>query len=119
MVLAELASRVALFFEEIGDRRTPVGYAMLGPGHADRQQAGAKRMLAQNKCGPPRCAGLLSVGIGKQRTLLRDPIDVGGAIPHDAVAIGTDIVDAYVVTPNDEDVRFVRGSQSHVLKQDA
>ena len=65
VVLAELAGRVALRLEQVGDGRRPVGDALRRAGHADGQQAGAERVLAQDERRPARRAALLRVGVGK------------------------------------------------------
>ena len=38
---------------------------------------------------------------------LRDAVDVGRFVAHQAVAVGADIGDADVVAPDDEDVRLL------------
>src|SRR5262249_55637358 len=45
MVLAELAGRISLSFQDVGDRRHPIGNAMRVARHPDRQQAGPERLL--------------------------------------------------------------------------
>jgi hypothetical protein len=49
-------------------------------------------------------AALFAVVVKEADTLLRDTIDVGGLIAHQAVAVGTDVADADVITKDDEDV---------------
>ena len=46
MILAELASRVALRLEQLGERRVLVGQPFLGARQADLEQAGAEARLA-------------------------------------------------------------------------
>jgi hypothetical protein len=76
-------------------------------GHADRQQPRAEGVLAQDEgCAPCR-AGLFAIGIGEQRALARETVDVGRAIAHDAVVVGADVVHADIVSPDDEDVQLV------------
>src|SRR5262245_25635862 len=48
MVLAELAGRVALGLQDVGNGGHPILNAMRVSGHADREQPGAERFLAEN-----------------------------------------------------------------------
>jgi len=107
VVLAELPGGVALLLQQVGDRGRPIGSAVVAAGHADGQQAGPEGMLAQDERGPPGGAALLGVRVGEHRALAGDPIDVGRAIPHDPMVVGTDVVDADIVAPDDEDVRLL------------
>ena len=50
--------------------------------HADRQQAGAERVLPEDEGRAARGAALLRVGIGEQRAFLRDAVDVGRPVAH-------------------------------------
>ena len=69
-------------------------------------------MLAQNERCPPRRAALLRVRVGKQRAFLRNAINVGRLVAHDAQAVGADVVAPDVIAPDDEDVGFFVGCQS-------
>jgi hypothetical protein len=66
-------------------------------------------VLAQREGGPPRRARLLAVGVGEQRSRAGDAIDVRGAVGHDAVVVGADVVHADVITPDNENVGFPAG----------
>jgi hypothetical protein len=116
VVLAELAGRIAVRLEQVRDRRRPVRDAVRRAGHPDREQAGPERVLPKDERGPPGGAGLLAVGVGEQRPFLRDPIDIWRPIPHDPVVVGTDVVDADVVAPDDQDVRL-RLTWHHALRR--
>src|SRR5215467_15433261 len=50
---------------------------------------------------------LLAVPICKQRAFFGDAIDVGRAVPHDAMVVGADIEPSDVVSPDDEYVRLL------------
>src|SRR3954453_20124918 len=50
--------------------------ALRRPRHADGQQSRTERMLPKNERCPPCRAALLRIGVGEQRTFLRDAIDV-------------------------------------------
>ncbi|MCY1413644.1 hypothetical protein D9M71_290800 [compost metagenome] len=81
---------------------------MFRAGHADGQQAGAERMFAEGKSGTTGGAGLLAVGMGEQRPLLRNAIDVRRLVTHHALVVGTEVEVADVVAEDHQDVRFVR-----------
>jgi hypothetical protein len=51
-------------------------------------------------------ATLLTVGIGEPHALGGDAVDVGGAVPHQAVAVAAEVADADVVAPDDENIGF-------------
>jgi hypothetical protein len=104
VVLAELAGRVAERLEQLGDGR------VLGL-QADRRrwdphlgEAGAEHALAGDERRPPGRAALLAVGVGEPHPLVGDPVDVGRAVAHQAVAVAAQVGDADVVTPDDQDV---------------
>src|SRR5215813_10223266 len=105
VIFAELASSVTERFEQIGNRRHPVCYPMRRARHADREQPGADGMLAEDKGRATRGAGLLTVSVGKQRTLLRQPVDVGRAVSHHAKVVTTEVRPTDVVAPDDQDIR--------------
>src|SRR5215467_1761933 len=104
VVLAELAGDVALLFEQIGDGGRPGRDALRRAGHADGEETRAEGMMAEDERRAAGRAALLRVGIGEERTLAGDAIDVRGAVAHHAEAVGADVVDADVVTPNHENV---------------
>ncbi|MCY1369415.1 hypothetical protein D9M69_564550 [compost metagenome] len=108
VVLAELAGGVALLLHRVAEGRRPVGDAVLGAGHADGQQAGAERMLAEGEGGTAGGAGLLAVGVGEQRAFPGDAVDVGRLVAHHALVVGAEIEVADIVAKDHQDVRFVR-----------
>src|SRR6266480_3866801 len=65
MVLAELASGVALRFERGSDGASLCGYADFGAGLADRGHARANRKLTHDEVGPARRAACLRVIVGE------------------------------------------------------
>ena len=109
MVLAELAGRVALRLQQVGDRRVLVGKPFLRRRQPHFEQARAQRALAGDEGGAARGAGLLPVIVGEDRALARDPIDVGRAVAHHAAIVGADVPVADVVAHDDEDVRLLCG----------
>jgi len=109
VVFAELARGVAKRLEQLGDRRVLRLKADGGAGHSDFCQAGSDRILPGDEAGAPGRAALLRVVVREKAALVRDPVDVRGAVPHHAVAEFADVPDADIVSPKDEDIRlFVR-----------
>src|SRR5262249_26209009 len=79
----------------------------LGAGQSDFGQSGADRRLAGDEGGAAGGATLLAVPICKQRAFFGDAIDVGRAIPHDAMVVSADLKPSDVVSPDDEDFRLL------------
>ena len=107
VVFAVLGSHVALVFHQRGNCRCPLWDAVIGAGHTNGQETGAEGVLAVNKRGTTSGAALLSVSIGKQSALFGKTVDVGRLVAHNAVVVGTDVMDADIVTPNHEDVGLI------------
>jgi len=105
MVLAELARRVASGLQNIGDGRHPLGDAVRIARHADGQEARAERLLSKDEGGAAGRAALLAIGIGEDRPLRGDAVDVGRAVTYHAHRVGADLRDADIVAEDDEDVR--------------
>jgi hypothetical protein len=115
VVLAELAGGVAVGPQRPGDGGVGVAQANRRARHAHLGEAGAVRVLAGHERGAPRGATLLAVVVGEAGTFGGDAVDVGGAIPHHAVAVTRQVRDADVVAPDDQDVRlFGHGSSVDV-----
>src|SRR5712671_7848050 len=106
MVLANLSRGVAIGLEQFGDRRILVLKALLGRRHANFEQPGAERRLAQDKRSPARRAGLLSVVVSEQRAFLGDAVDVGCAPAHHSPMVSADVPDADVVGHDHDDIRL-------------
>ena len=106
MVLAELAGGVAQRLQQLGDGRVFLLQADGGAGHADLGETGADRVLAGDEAGAAGGAALLRVVVGEEAAFVRHAVDVGGSVPHHAVAELADVPDADVVAPEDEDIRF-------------
>ena len=51
-----------------------------------------------------------SVQVGEERTLTRDPVDVGRLVAHLAQVVGADIPEPDVIAPDDQDIRLAAGS---------
>ena len=119
VVLAELAGRVAQRLEQFGDRRILLLQTDVDPGHPDLAHAGAVHTLPGDERRAPRRTALLTVGIGEKHSLVGDPVDVGREVAHHSPAVTTQVPDADVVTPDDENVRFLVGHFSPLLGIDA
>ena len=50
---------------------------------------------------------LLGVVIGEKHAFRSNPVDIGRLVAHQAVTVGTDIGDANIVAPNDENVNLL------------
>ena len=109
MVLAELAGRVALRLEQLGERRVLLGQPFLGARQADLEKPGAEAGLAGDEGGAPGGAGLLRVMVGEDRAFLGDAVDVRRAVAHHAAVVGADVPQPDVVAEDDEDVRLAAG----------
>ena len=107
VVLAELAGGVAEILEELPDGRVLGLQAERGARHADLREAGADRRLPGDEGGAAGGAALLPVEVGEHRAFLRDAVEVGRAIAHQAVVVAAEIEPADVVGHDEQDVRLV------------
>ena len=69
VVFSELAARVTVVLEQIGQGRVLHTDALLGAGHADSQQARAVRVLTFDERRASRGATLLRIVVGEHRAL--------------------------------------------------
>ena len=109
MVLAELAGAVAEGLEQAGDGGIFGAVAELGPGQPHLGEPGAEHALTGDEGSTAGGAALLGVIVDELATLLGDPVDVRGLIPHQPIAVTTEVALADVVAPEDEDVGFAVG----------
>src|SRR5262245_19353303 len=107
VVLAHLAGRISQWLQELGDGRVFLVETNRSGRQTDFGQPGAQSVLAGDERGSPGRAALLAVAVGEAHTLLRDAVDIGRAIPHQPVAIATEVGDADVVPPDDDDIWFL------------
>jgi hypothetical protein len=107
VVLAELPGRVAERLQQLGDRRILGLQADRRARDSDLAEPGAEDALAGDERRAPGGAALLAVGVREPHPLVRDAVDVRGAVPHQPVAVAAQIGDADVVAPDHEDVRLV------------
>ena len=108
VVLAELPGHVAERLQDVGNRRVFRLQSEIGARQTDLGQPRADRRLARDECRAPRGTALLAIPVGKVAPLLGDAVDVRRSIPHDAVVVHADVEPANVISPDDENVRFVR-----------
>ena len=107
VVLAELARGVAQGLERRGDGRVLGPQADVRAGHPDLRQAGPVRVLPGDERSPTGGAALLPVVVRESSALVRDAVDVRGAVAHQPVAVAGEVGHADVITPDDEDVRTI------------
>ena len=88
-----------------------VGYFSDNPsfaaGSPNLEKTGPQWALSGDERGTARGAGLLSIIVGENRTLVGDAIDVERMVAHDAAIIGADVPVADVIGHDDEDVRLL------------
>ena len=107
VVLAELAGGVALVLERAGDGDDFLVHADRRCRDADLRQAGAHHALPGDEGRPAGGAGLLTVAVGEHHAFLGDAVDVGRLVAHQTVRVATQVRDADIVAPDDEDVRLL------------
>jgi hypothetical protein len=107
VVLAELSGGVAEGLQHFGDGRVFRMQSNRRAGHADLSQTGTDWVLTGDEAGAAGGAALLAIPIGEGRTFRPDPVDVGGRIAHHAHAVAADVPVPDIVSPDDEDIRFV------------
>ena len=113
MVFAELSGDIALSFEQRGNGRIFFFHAFGCTRQADLGQAGSDGGLSGDEGGTARGAGLLAVPVGEKRALFGDAVDVGRPVTHHAQIVGADVELPDIVTPDDEDIRFLGGCLCH------
>ena len=64
-------------------------------------------MLPGDKSRSARGATLLAVIIGKYRAFFGYSVNIGGFVAHDAAAVITDIGNADIIAPNDQDIGLI------------
>jgi hypothetical protein len=108
VVLAELPRGVALRLQHLGERCVVGLHADGPPDHAHRRQARADRIHARDERGTPGGAGRMRIVIGEHRAFVSNAIDVRCAVAHDTATVDTEVGEADVVAPDDDDVRLRR-----------
>ena len=107
VVLAELAGGIALRLEQFGDSRIFLLQADRRAGHTDLGQSRTNWILSADEARAPGGAALLRIVVGEGHALFRNAVDVRCAIAHHAATEMADVPDADVVTPQNQDVRFL------------
>jgi hypothetical protein len=108
VVLAVLRGHVALALQQRGDRRVFRLDPEVGARQPDLGETGPDRRLAREERRATGRAALLPVPVREERALLRDAIDVGRLVSHDAQVVRAHVVPADVVAPDHDDVRLAR-----------
>lgn len=109
VVLAELTGAVALGLEQLGDGGILRPVAQVGAGQSHLAQAGAVHALATDEGGAAGGAALLGVIVDELGAFLGHPVDVGGLVPHQALAVAAQIALADVIAPENQDVGLAVG----------
>src|SRR5262249_33022356 len=108
MVLAKLPGSITKRLEQFGDGRILRLDSQRRPWQTDLSHAGPDRRLTGNERRAPGGAALLPVPVSESRAFLRDAVDVRCLVTHDAAVVATRVKPAYVIAPDNEDVRFLR-----------
>jgi hypothetical protein len=109
VVLAELAGAVALGLEQFGDGGILSAEAQLCARQAHLGETGAVHALAGDEGGAAGGAALLGVVVNELGAFLGHPVDVGGLVPHQPVAVAAQVALADVIAPEDQDVGLAVG----------
>ncbi len=107
VVLAELAGGVPHRLQHLGDGGILRPQAEIGSGKTDLQQPSAETALTGDERGPPGSTAILAVGVGENHPLVRDAVDIGRLVAHDAHVVGADVVLADVIAPDNQDIGLV------------
>src|SRR4030095_4145552 len=67
----------------------------------------ADRRLTSDKRSSACRAALLSIPVSEKHAFFGDAVDVRSAVSHDAVVVRADIEPADIVSPDDQNVRFL------------
>ena len=107
MVLAELSGHIAERLEQFGECRILFGETFFRTRQPNFQKAGPHWALSGDKRSAAGRAGLLTVIVREDRTLVGETVDVGRAIAHHSAIVGADVPVADVIGHDDEDVGFL------------
>src|SRR5215510_43195 len=113
VILAELASGIAEGFEQFGNGGILGTHAQFGTWQSNLAQTRAEYALAHNERRAAGGTALLGVVVGENHTLVRDAVDVRGAVSHHALRVGADVRLADVVPPHDKYIRLPRSLFCH------
>lgn len=109
MIFAELSSGVAETFHDGCHRDVRLLPAFWCSGDADLGHTGANGNRAVDEGGAASRTALLAIVIGEKHAFFRNAVNVRRLVPHHATVVVADVLGADVITPDDEDVRFLRG----------
>src|SRR6516162_6938873 len=104
MVFAELTRGISQRLQQFRNRRILSLESHLGSWETNLSKASAEATLPRDE----RCAScsttLLAVGICEHHALFGEAVDVWSSITHNSVAVTAKILNAYVISPNNEDI---------------
>ncbi len=115
MVLAELSRHVSERLQEFGDRGILGAHALRSGRDAHFRQTRAIAGLPGDERRPPGGTGLLAVRIGEHHPFRGEPVDVWCLIAHQPAAVATQIRNTDVISPDDQNVRFLLVRHDHLL----
>ena len=104
VILAELASGIAMSLEGGGDGGVFRLETQGGTRQADLRKTRTDRILTADERRPASRTALLPVVVGEANALGGDAIDVRRPVPHEAIAVATQIADPNVIAPDHQDV---------------
>src|SRR5262249_19088063 len=107
VILSELAGRITLVLQQLGDRGIFRFEANRCGRHADLREAGAESALTGDEGRAPGRARLLAIRVRELHSLPGEAIDVRRAVAHHTVAVAAEVGDADVVAPDHQNVRLV------------
>jgi transposase len=107
VVLPELPCRIAERLERLRDGRVFSLQADRRGRHADLRQAGAIDALSRNERRPARRTTLLTVRVREAHPFLRQAVDVGRSVIHQAAAVAAEIRNTDVIPPDDENIGLI------------
>ena len=110
VVLAELPGGIALLLQQRRDGHQLFVHADRRRGNPDLRQPRPIDALPGDERRASRRAGLLAVTVGEQHPFARDAVDVRRLVAHQPVRIAAQVGLTDVVTPDDEDVWFLRSA---------
>ena len=112
VVFAKLAGAIAQWLEQFRNCGIFIAVAQLRPRQPHLGKAGSVDTLARNKGGAAGGATLLGVIMDELRPLLGDPVDVGGFVAHQAIAVAAEVALADVIAPENQHVGLAVGHGS-------
>ncbi|MNE36694.1 hypothetical protein D3C80_1305140 [compost metagenome] len=109
VVLAELAGRIALGLQCLGNGDVTLLQTHRSTRDADFRQAGTQRCLASDERRPAGGAAVLRIVVGEHHAFFGNPVDVRSLVADHAHGVGADVGLANIVAEDHENVGFLGG----------